>query len=186
MWSLISFTVNPGFAQGFGRAAGGNDFNVRLRENLGEGNQSGLVGDGNERALNFCHSGTKSRMPPVPSTANKNYFASYLPAPCRCRWRARTVRAPWRSHAAPGFGWCAPASAMFRHPARPIACLSRPRRAVWLRATPRRLLPALSLRIQRFPRLDEIGIGGAHLQLDLAGLIIERRSWTCRTAPSPV
>ena len=42
-----------GVAQCFGRAAGGNDFNSCLRENLGERNKSGFVRNGNKGALNF-------------------------------------------------------------------------------------------------------------------------------------
>src|SRR5208283_34951 len=49
-----------GFAQCFGRAAGGNQFDARRGESLREWHQAGLVGNGKQRPLNLCHRRTKS------------------------------------------------------------------------------------------------------------------------------
>ena len=49
--------LDAGFAQCPGGAAGGDDLDAGTGEYLGEGNQVGLVGNGNERALNLGHDG---------------------------------------------------------------------------------------------------------------------------------
>ena len=176
----MSLTVDPGFAQRFGRAAGGNDFDPRLRENLSEGNQTGFVGNGNERALNFCHSATKSSeiQPLRRQTGNENYFAArdHVLADGAMEFCARRRvivqrldlrRARLRERrfgvehvelrAGAGFG----------------ALLGFAQRFIGL-------FLDFFLRIQSFARLDKIGIRRAHLQFDLARLVVQHRSWIFR------
>ena len=45
----------PGVAEGLGRATRGDEFHLGGDEHAGEFDETGFVGDGKERALNFCH-----------------------------------------------------------------------------------------------------------------------------------
>ena len=47
------FHFQPRFAQGFGGAAGGNEFQPLGSQDLGKGNQPGLVGNRKQSALDF-------------------------------------------------------------------------------------------------------------------------------------
>src|SRR5208283_2478516 len=66
-----------GFAQRFGGAAGGNDFNAGLRQDLGKRNEAGLVGNGEQRAMNF-HARQNPRNPPPPQPLNGIHPADFV------------------------------------------------------------------------------------------------------------
>ena len=172
----MSFTARPASRSVLGGAAGGNDFNAGLRQNLGERNQAGLVRNGKQRALNFCHSPTKS--PRAAVAVNRQIIGFCRSAAVlnhvRRRWRVRAGRGRRRNHAAPAPA-CVRACVSEVSASSTSSCVPVPAsaRALASRKASSASSCTVCLRIQNFLRLDEIGIGRAHLQFDLARLVVQ-------------
>ena len=69
-----------GVAERFGRAAGGNEFHARSGERLGEGDEAGLVGNREERALNLSHK-EAGKIPGATRRVNRAVARASIPLP---------------------------------------------------------------------------------------------------------